>query len=120
MEYDISKIGDTPWDHHGCGPLISLDGCDTTGGDNLKRADVERVIVWGETGPGWDGESAGIALLKDGRYIAWESWWGPTGSGFSGDAYGGDEEIAFARTAQKALEHISEKGRELWPTGWTL
>lgn len=36
---------------------------------------------------------AGIALLNDGRWCAWESFEDVTGSGFYGDAYGGGANI---------------------------
>lgn len=108
---DIDSISDAPWTRGNWdGELLSIDGCRT---DDFVREDVERLIAYGETPDDWDGASAGIALLRDGRYIAWESSWGPTGCGFSCDAYGGDADIAFAHTVEAALEHISEGGREL-------
>lgn len=107
----IDSIGDAPWARgpwHG--KLISVDGCPS---HDFTRADVERVVAYGATPDGWDGESAGVALLKDGRFIAWESTWDATGTGFSEDAYGGDADIAFAHTQEAATGHISERGREL-------
>lgn len=58
-------------------------------------------------------ESAGIVELVDGRYVAWESSWGPTGSGFHPDAYGGTADILFAATEEAARGALSEKAREL-------
>jgi len=96
------------------GEFVSLDGAAI---DDFGESDVDAVLAYGDTGDGWDGESAGIARLRDGRFISWESNWGPTGSGFSADAYGGDADIWFATTAGAALEKISERGRELLKWG---
>lgn len=111
MIIEIDSISDTPWTRHEwSGGLVSIDGCDA---HDFTRDDVDRVIAYGDTGKGWDGRSAGIALLKDGRFIAWESTWDATGSGFCCDAYGGDADIGFARTLESATKYISEQGREL-------
>lgn len=108
---EIDDVSDAPWNRgKWTGSLISIDGCPS---HDFSRDDVDHVIAWGETPDGWDGESAGIALLKDGRFIAWESSWGPTGTGFNEDAYGGTADIAFASTQEAALSHISESRREL-------
>ena len=94
------------WD----GRLISLDGAST---DDFVDTELDEILAYGETAPGWDGNAAGVLRLKDGRFVAWESDWGPTGSGFSADAYGGTADIAFAHTPGKCLEYLSEKSREL-------
>lgn len=112
---DLASISEAPWQRHSWhGKLVSLDGCTE---HDFAIDDVEAVLGYGDTGKGWDGEAAGIARLKDGSYIAWESTWGPTGSGFSEDEYGGDADIAFATTPGRALEYLSEQSRELlrWP-----
>lgn len=103
---------DVPWNRGAWhGSFVSLDGAVT---DDFVEADIERVIAFGTTHPNdWDGSSAGIVLLKDGRFCSWESGWGPTGSGFSEDAYGGDADIMFATTADAARNGISERAREL-------
>jgi len=110
-EIDPQSCGECPW-HRGQwdGQFLSLDGASAA---DFTEDDIDEVLGYGDTGEGWDGESAGIVLLKDGRYVAWESNWGPTGSGFSCDAYGGEADIAFAQTAGRALEYLSEKSREL-------
>lgn len=108
---EIDSIGDAPWSRHDWrGEFISVDGASTA---DFARCDVASVVAYGDSGPGWDGESAGIVRLNDGRVIAWESDWGPTGSGFCCDAYGGDANIICAMTVGAALPHISEKRREL-------
>ena len=61
----------------------------------------------------WDGEAAAIVLLTDGRFCAWHSFWGPTGSGFSEDAYGGYTDVGFARTLHAAEGYIKEDMRKL-------
>ena len=93
------------------GHWVSIDGCDATGFE--PGADNELLVVaYGDSGSGWDGNAAGIVLLKDGRYCAWESKWGPTGSGFYDDAYGGDADVGFATSLRAAERYISERARE--------
>lgn len=117
MKIELDSCTEAPWDRYAWhGQLVSIDGCDAS---DFTREDVDMVIAYGDTGADeWDGSAAGIALLKDGRFIAWESTWGPTGSGFSEDAYGGDADIAFASTLKAALGHISEQARE--PMKWAI
>lgn len=110
---NIDDITLAPW-HRGewHGELVSVDECPT---DDFTKEDVERVVAWKEdpSKGGWDGSAVGIVQLKDGRFVAWESWWDCTGSGFSRDAYGGDTDIVFARTAEAAHAALTEKAREL-------
>ena len=76
--------------------------------------DLDKIIIQGETGAGWDGYCAGIALLKDGRYVSWESSWGPTGHGFGADAYGGEAEIYVASTLLEAMKFgLTPSSRDL-------
>lgn len=76
--------------------------------------DVAEVIAYGETPDGWDGEVSGVVRLKDGRYVAWETFWGPTGDGFSEDAYGGDADITIAGTLDAAIRFgMTDAGRRL-------
>jgi hypothetical protein len=101
----VWACGEAPWQRSGWhGDLVSLDGAPA---DDFEFDDVERVVGYGDSGSGWDGECAGIALLRDGRFVSWESDWGPTGSGFCEDAYGGNAAIWFSLTAGVALEKIS-------------
>lgn len=114
---DIDDVRVAPWfrgEWHG--ELVSVD---ETPAHDFTREDVESLIAWGSTDDRqWDGETAGIALLKDGRYIAWEASWGPTGDGFSADAYGGESDILFAASADVAASALSEQARELLGEGW--
>ena len=51
--------------------------------------------------------------LNDGRWVAYESMWGPTGSGFSEDAYGGHVDIYFAKDKETAARFgLSKVARE--------
>lgn len=97
---------EVPWDRYQwSGEFRALEeGVDTS---DFKEEDVEELIAYADTGDGWDGTAVGICKLKDGRYVSWESTWGPTGSGFSHDAYGGDADICFANSLEKALRGIS-------------
>lgn len=76
--------------------------------------DIEQVIAYDETGDEWDGQVAGLVKLKDGRYVAWETFYGPTGHGFSEDAYGGDATIVIAATQDDANRYaLTDAGRKL-------
>lgn len=109
---EIEGISPAPWGRYDwTGNLISADDCPAT---DFERDDVERVIWWATTdATDWDGETAGVVLLKDGRYAAWEANWGPTGNGFCCDAYGGTADIIFARTQEAAEAHLSEDAKRL-------
>ncbi len=68
------------------GKLYSLDGTSLA---DFKRDDLDKVIYsYSTPTDNWDGVCASVCKLKDGRFIAWETSWGPTGNGFSEDAYG--------------------------------
>lgn len=111
ISYDPAKLDEVPWgDFATIGTVHSLDGSRVR---NFSALDVERVLAYGDSGAGWDGSVAGLALLRWGQYLAWESWWGPTGSGFHSDAYGGDQEVMVALDPVVALRAIPENKREL-------
>lgn len=76
------------------GKFLSFDNTKT---DDFEAEDVKEIIATEGLG-GWDGSCAAIVVLNDGRYVSWESDWGPTGSGFSEDAYGGYADINFSST----------------------
>lgn len=102
--------GDFPWDRgRWFGSFVSLDGAPAT---DLTWGDVEEVVWHGEHGDSDWTISGGVARLRDGRYCAWESEQGPTGTGFSGDAYGGTADVAFASKEVAALRHVSDSTRE--------
>jgi hypothetical protein len=108
---DLQDVEHAPWRRGDwTGELVSIDGCEA---HDFTKDDVARLVAYGDTGHGWDGDAAGIAELKDGRFVSWETWWGPTGSGFYCDAYGGDTDVGFAKTAHAARAWLSEKAREL-------
>jgi hypothetical protein len=98
-----SMVGcQVPW-HRGTwhGQFLSLDG--TVAGD-FKPEDIWRVLAVNCTGGSdWDGTGAAVVQLRDGRWVAWESSWGPTGSGFSEDAYGGDACVYFSSSLEGAI-----------------
>lgn len=111
-EWTLSELYDVPWARGSwCGSFVSLDGTPAT---DFTEPDIARLVAYGSTDDDWDGESAGIVQLKDGRFVSWESTWGPTGSGFHGDAYGGDADIWFGATDEIVRRQISERGRELF------
>ena len=92
------------------GSFVSTDGCDAA---DFTLADVEVVLQYGCTPDDWDGESAAVIRLKDGRFVSWECNWGPTGNGFNCEAYGGDSDIFFGRTEEACVRQLSERAREL-------
>lgn len=107
-------MAEAPWNRgQWHGSIVSVDGTDTT--DTMHdQSCIGRVIAWGTTRESdWDGECAGVVQLVDGRYCSWSSGWGPTGSGFSKDAYGGDAGIFVASTALGAIQALSERDLEL-------
>lgn len=90
------------------GQLISVDGCSA---EDFVYEDVKEVIVASETDHSWDGSSVAIVRLNDDRYVGWETTWGPTGNGFSADAYGGDADIYFATSPKALFFYMSEDSR---------
>jgi len=95
------------------GTLHSLDGAST---DVFRTEDVVEVLYHGEQGDRWDGNEAAVVRLADGRLAAWETWWGPTGTGFCDDAYGGDADVWFAAAEslpKLVLQALTDHGREL-------
>lgn len=93
------------------GQIISVDGTLAT---EFSSDDLEEIIIAKHSGPGWDGKSAGIVRLKDGRFVGWDSWWDCTGSGFGADAYGGTENIFVGATLKAVLWFgIGAEGRVL-------
>ena len=109
----------TPFDldeHSWHGRHESLDGAPA---GPISEDDVAGGIAlyYGDEGNVWDGQVACIFMLNDGRYVAFETFYGPTGNGFSEDAYGGDANIAFANSLETvALMGLTEHGRKL--CGW--
>lgn len=60
----------------------------------------------------WDGDVAAVVRLNDGRYVSWETFWGPTGDGFSEDAYGGEADIHFANDLDTIVRFgLTDEGR---------
>ncbi len=104
------ESGEFPWDRSGwSGDLVSLDGAEPS---DVTFEDVAEVVWLRPLGVCWSGTSAGVARLRDGRFVAWESDVDATGSGFHGDAVGGFADVMFASTEEEALLGISEAGRE--------
>ena len=110
------KEGDGYWH----GRAISLDGTAAT--LPVSEADVAEVLFDYDSGGRWDGDCCAVVRLKDGRLVAWESWWGPTGTGFLEDAYGGDTDIYFATDLRllvnaalsDAMRRSANVPEELW------
>lgn len=112
--FKVDEFGEAPWNRGSWhGRIISVDG--TEDSDGIAHwSCVRSVIAWGQSREdAWDGECAGVVQLCDGRFISWESSWGPTGSGFSCDAYGGDADVFVASTAIAAIRALSEQSIEI-------
>lgn len=109
MQAELSSV---PWSRGSWhGSLISFDDTPT---DDFGYEDVKECWKsWAYGVEDWDGECCAVFQLNDGRWVAYESWWGPTGSGFSEDAYGGDANIYFAKTKEDAARFgLSKNARE--------
>lgn len=84
------------------GRLFTTDGADVT---DFTESDLDSVLWYYCDSDVWDGIAAGIARLKDGRIVSWETSYGPTGDGFNKDAYGGDTDILCSLDVPTALMH---------------
>lgn len=86
------------------------------GVDDTLPAEDDDATIWAyvKDGDRWDGYVVGVAQLSDGRWMAWETFYGPTGSGFIEDAYGGDADIYLAASLDDVLAFgLTESGRRL-------
>lgn len=91
------------------GRLISLDG---TSAEDFTEQDVVEVVAHGDSGDVWDGEVAAVLRLTDGRYVSYETFYGPTGHGFSEDAYGGDADLNFGADLDTVVRlGLTDEGR---------
>lgn len=99
LDVTVHPWGDDPekpssWD--GC--VRSIDDAST---EWATLADVDEVVAqFNDDADEYDGECAAVVRLKDGRFMSWATFWGPTGDGFHEDAYGGDAEIFYAPTLE--------------------
>lgn len=106
---------DNPWyRHQWTGEVRTFNNVDNTMVSKDPDEDIAFVYAAGTTSPDWNGQAAAIVLLKDGRWCAWSTRWGPTGSGFCCDAYGGDETVYFADNLETLRrEALDAEGRAL-------
>jgi hypothetical protein len=103
---DVDTIEEGPWTGRDGGEE-SLDG---TPAFRLTKTDVDAVLFhYCAIDGSYDGKVAVVVRLTQGRgYAAWESWWGPTGSGFGNDAYGGDAVVYFGASVPVVLSSFGE------------
>lgn len=96
------------WGHN----LTSLDG---TAATDIVADEVAEVVASGVDNPdAWDGDVAAVLRLKDGRFVGYETTWGPTGSGFNKDAYGGDATLFFGASLDVVKTMgLTDEGRRL-------
>lgn len=81
---------------------------------DFTAGDVAEVIASATTPDAWDGFSAAVLRLTDGRFVSFESFYGPTGSGFCDDAYGGDADIHVAPDFDTIVRFgLTDEGRAL-------
>lgn len=109
---NVDDVYEAPWNTSSWeGKMESVDGTPTS---KIDKEDVQWVFANGNTSKDdWDGQTATIVLLNDGRFAGWESWWGPTGTGFIYDAYGGNAVVWFGRTLGAIASQFSEQSLEL-------
>jgi len=101
-EFENKANLQVPWQRGAWhGQFLSLEENVIAG--EFKPEDIWRVFAVGNSGDQWTGIGAAVVQLYDGRWVAWESSWGPTGSGFSDDAYGGDANVYFASSLEIAI-----------------
>jgi len=94
------------------GDYISVDGTTETG--PIIAENVEEVLYHGVQGDEWDGKEAVVFKMKDGRFVAYETFYGPTGNGFNEDAYGGDADLFFSTNLKfLILMALTDEGRRL-------
>lgn len=76
---------------------------------------MAEVLYQGDSAPDdYDGTSAAVFQLKDGRFVAFETFHGPTGDGFHEDAYGGDATLFFASDLRVLVNAaLTDEGRRL-------
>lgn len=114
MDLDNLTDGVNPFGEYNTwhGRYVSLDGCEA---GEFTKDDVAEVIHEGVEGAGgYDGSVAAVLRLKDGRYVSYETFFGPTGDGFSEDAYGGDADIHFANDLTTIITlGLTDDGRAL-------
>ncbi len=93
------------------GRLISLD---ETSAEDFGEVDVAEVVAAGEDGDVYDGTTAAVLRLHDGRFVSFETFYGPTGNGFAEDAYGGDADLKFAADLETVVRlGLTDEGRRL-------
>lgn len=100
-----------PWNRcDWSGRWVSVKECPA---GEIEETDVAQYLVDATEGDRWDGNSACIVRLQDGRYAAWECWYGPTGDGFNRDAYGGDTDVWFASDPREFYGYFSDSARSM-------
>lgn len=110
-ELSLMPWGKSPGGSWTEGDFVSVDGAET---GPVAEEDMDELLYFGTTGADWDGKEAAVMRLKDGRFVAYETWWGPTGDGFSEDAYGGDSNLYFGRDLNNLiLTALTDEGRRL-------
>ena len=109
IEYEMPNTNPFTGRYSWHGKIYSMDN---TPIDDFSSDDLEMVVWSYETPDEWDGEVSCVCKLKDGRFVSWETTWGPTGDGFCEDAYGGDADILMSSSLRTAMVlGISEKVR---------
>lgn len=111
---DWAETAEHPWSGNShTNPEYDVVAIDESSADLPPDGPAE-ILYQGVRDEGWDGFTACVVRLDESRFAAWESWWGPTGSGFHPDAYGGDV-IVYVGSDLAALvaTALTDAGREL-------
>lgn len=104
----MTTSNEFPWADGADYTPVSIAGCPTS---TIAQDDVKRIVA-SDAGSDFEHSEIAIVELNDGRFVGWESWTDVTGSGFHGDAYGGDVEVWFAHSLAELRPSFSEKAWE--------
>lgn len=98
-------FSECPWSDEAEYKPVSVGGCPTS---IIAEDDVAQVLGH-DGGSDFQRSEVAVVVLKDGRFVGWESWSDVTGSGFHSDAYGGNVEVWFAHSLAALKPMFSEQ-----------
>lgn len=110
-DFEITPFAEDGQPESWSGDYVSHDGTDA---GPIREGDVAEVLFYGYSGDEYDGKCAAVMTLSDGRFVAFETFCGPTGDGFHEDAYGGDADLHFASDLRLLVNAaLTDEGRRI-------